>query len=182
MARYLIPLFFFGVVVVFLYSGLDRDPRAVPSPLVGKPAPDFRLATVREPDKSLGRADLLGQVSLLNVWASWCVACRQEHPFLLELARNKTIPIYGLNYKDKREDAIRWLGQLGDPYTASAWDLKGRVGLDLGVYGVPETFVIDTKGNVAYKHIGPLGPEVWQSEVLPIIEGLAQSKQTRTDG
>ena len=175
MLKYIIPLVVFVALVGFLYFGLYRDPRAVPSPLVGKPAPEFRLPRVRAPDQELATADLLGKVSLINVWASWCVSCRDEHPLLLRVAANKVLPIYGLNYKDARQDAVRWLDQLGDPYTASGSDPSGRIGLDLGVYGVPETFLIDKSGHIAYKHIGPITEQAWMEEILPRVRALQKA-------
>ncbi|MGK0170462.1 MAG: cytochrome c biogenesis protein CcmG/thiol:disulfide interchange protein DsbE [Gammaproteobacteria bacterium] len=173
MARFLVPAGVFAALVAFLYLGLERgDPSVVPSPLVGKPAPEFSLARVRNAQETLTKSDLLGKVSLINVWASWCVSCRAEHPILLRVAAEKLVPIYGLNYKDAPNDAVRWLDRLGDPYTASGSDIDGRVGLDLGVYGVPETFLIDKAGNIAYKHIGPVSPQAWENELLPRIKAL----------
>ena len=172
MTRYLLPL---GIVLVlfgFLAVGLNLNPREVPSPLIDKPAPDFSLPTLSDPQRSLSRSDLSQEVSLFNVWASWCVACRQEHPVLMELARQNRVKIYGLNYKDQREDALRWLQQFGNPYQESAHDLDGQVGIDWGVYGVPETFIVDRRGSVRYKHIGPVTPEVVETEILPLIEQL----------
>lgn len=173
MARYLIPLFIFVVLVGFFAVGLNRDPRLVPSPLVNKPAPGFSTASLEQPDRVLD-PQLFRQhkVSLFNVWASWCVSCRQEHPFLLEVAKSGRVPIYGLNYKDERADALNWLGALGNPYTASVYDHEGKVGIDWGVYGVPETFVVDGKGIIRHKHVGPVGPQVWQEELLPLIEQI----------
>ncbi|MDH5444201.1 MAG: DsbE family thiol:disulfide interchange protein [Gammaproteobacteria bacterium] len=168
-----IPLIIFAVMAIFLGIGLTLNPREVPSPLINKPSPQFSLPQLHAPTKTLGTADFVGKVSLFNVWASWCAACRQEHPFLMELAKLNIVPIYGLNYKDKREDAKRWLIQYGgDPYVASAFDLDGRVGIDWGVYGVPETFVLDKKGTIRYKHIGPLDYKSWQETVLPIVQQL----------
>jgi cytochrome c biogenesis protein CcmG/thiol:disulfide interchange protein DsbE len=167
--RYAAPLLLFMAVVGFLWVGLDRDPTLVPSPLVGKPAPAFVLPTVREPDQTLRLANLAGQVALLNVWATWCFACRAEHEMLLAIARDETVPIYGLNYKDDRADAVRWLNQLGDPYIASGFDQDGRVGIDLGVYGAPETFVLDRNGVIAYKHIGPITAQDWQETIRPLV-------------
>lgn len=169
--KYGVPLALFVAVVAFLAMGLQRDPSHVPSPLVGKPAPEFTLPSLKAPDRTVSRADLLGRVTLLNAWATWCVSCRQEHPLLVEIARNGTA-VYGLNYKDNRDDALRWLERLGDPYIASAYDPDGRVGIDFGVYGLPETFLLDAEGNVAYKHIGPLTPEVWEQKMLPIVRRL----------
>lgn len=170
--RYLLPLGIFALLVGVFAVGLQRDPKLVPSPLVGKAAPAFSLPRVEDPNRTLGLEDLRGKASLLNVWASWCVACRDEHPLLVQLARENRFPIYGLNYKDEREDAMRWLGRFGNPYTASAHDLSGKVGIDWGVYGVPETFVIDHEGFIRHKHIGPITPQVWEQEILPVLENI----------
>ncbi|MDH3690625.1 MAG: DsbE family thiol:disulfide interchange protein [Gammaproteobacteria bacterium] len=178
MRRYLIPLALFLTIVVFLGIGLNKDPRLVPSPLIGKQAPDFSLPKLRDSGQPLTRDDLLGKVSLLNVWATWCVACRAEHGILLQIARDSGIPIYGLNYKDVRSDALQWLEQLGDPYVANAFDVDGRVGIDFGVYGVPETYVVDPQGVIAYKQIGPITPEVWKSEMLLVVEELERQRSS----
>ena len=170
--KLLIPLGVFLVLCGFLFAGLWRDPREVPSPLIDKPAPAFTLAQLHQPAKTLGPADLKGQVWLLNVWASWCVACREEHPLLVEFAKKKVVPLYGLNYKDQREDANRWLARFGNPYDASLHDLDGRVGIDFGVYGVPETFVIDKTGTIRLKHIGPITPDVLRDTLLPLVKKL----------
>jgi len=171
--RPFIPLIIFVVMAIFLGIGLTLDPREVPSPLINKASPAFTLPQLHVPDKQLSQSDFIGKVSLFNVWASWCAACRQEHGFLLELSRQNIVPIYGLNYKDKRDDAKRWLIQYGgDPYAASAHDLDGRVGIDWGVYGVPETFVIDKKGTIRYKQIGPMNYQNWTETILPIIKQL----------
>lgn len=174
MTRYLIPLAVFIVLVVFLAIGLGRDPHEVPSPLVNKSAPALRLPQLNNPEATFSREEMLGKVWLLNVWASWCVACREEHPMLLELARQKVVPIYGLNYKDKREDALSWLRELGDPYVLSVSDLDGRIGIDYGVYGAPETFLIDKQGTIRFKKIGPITPDDWQRHFLPLIKELNQ--------
>jgi cytochrome c biogenesis protein CcmG/thiol:disulfide interchange protein DsbE len=173
--RYLIPLAVFAVMVIFLAIGLKLDPREVPSPFIGKPAPAFSLPQVADAGKTLSPADFKGQVALVNVWASWCVSCRQEHPVLLELARKNLVPIYGLNYKDEREGAQAWLKQFGNPYTASAFDADGRVGIDWGVYGVPETFVIDRGGIIRHKQTGPITPEILENTLLPLIRQLQGS-------
>jgi cytochrome c biogenesis protein CcmG/thiol:disulfide interchange protein DsbE len=173
MKKYLVPLAIFVVLGLLLAYGLNLDPRKIPSPLIGKSLPAFSLATVADPARKVGRDDLLGRAYLLNVWASWCVACRQEHPLLNELARNKTVTIIGINYKDKREDALGWLGSLGNPYELSLADIDGRLGIDLGVYGVPETFVIDKQGVIRYKQIGPITPEVWEQKLAPLIKELS---------
>jgi cytochrome c biogenesis protein CcmG, thiol:disulfide interchange protein DsbE len=170
--RYAIPLVLFLALVVFLVIGLGRDPREVPSPLINKPAPAFRLVQLKDPSRIFSEQDMRGRVWLLNVWASWCIACREEHPMLLELGRSGAVPIYGLNYKDKREDALSWLNELGDPYVLSVSDLDGRVGIDYGVYGAPETFLIDRSGTIRLKHIGPLTPEVWQEKLQPFLKDL----------
>ena len=175
MSRYLLPLGVFIALVLLLGVGLGLNPRLVPSPLVGKPLPEFTLATLRAPDKTLARKDLTGKVSLLNAWATWCVECRREHPVLLAIAREEQVPVYGLNYKDQRPDALQWLQRLGDPYVASAFDADGRVGIDLGVYGLPETFLIDQQGKIVYKHIGPISREIWESDFLPVIARLQSS-------
>ncbi len=172
MIRYLLPLGVFVALVALLAAGLSLNPREVPSPLVGKPLPDFSLAQLREPEKTLARADLVGRPSLLNAWATWCVECRREHPVLLDIARSGELPVYGLNYKDQRPDALKWLARLGDPYVASGFDGDGRVGIDLGVYGLPETFLIDAYGTIVHKHIGPISREIWENEFLPILERL----------
>jgi cytochrome c biogenesis protein CcmG/thiol:disulfide interchange protein DsbE len=173
MKKYLVPLAIFVVLGLLLAYGLNLDPRKIPSPLIGKPLPAFSLATVADPARKVGRDDLLGRAYLLNVWASWCVACRQEHPFLNELARNRVVPIIGLNYKDRREDALGWLGSLGNPYELSLSDGDGRLGIDLGVYGVPETFVIDKQGVIRYKQIGPITPEVWEQKLAPLVREIS---------
>ena len=172
MKKYLIPFIIFAVLVGFLAVGLGLKPREIPSPLINKPAPAFKLAVLDDPSQSVSPQDLRGKVWMLNVWASWCVACRIEHPLLVDYARSATIPIYGLNYKDKRDDAQRWLSTHGNPYTRSLMDTDGLVGIDFGVYGVPETFVIDKEGVIRYKQIGPLTPEVMRDDILPLLKKL----------
>ena len=172
MMRFLLPLGAFVVLVVFLFVGLNLNPREVPSPLIGKPAPAFQLQQLHEPAKTLTPKDNLGKVWLLNVWASWCVSCREEHPLLVQLAKTGVVPVYGLNYKDKRDDALGWLRQFGDPYTVSIADPEGRTGIDYGVYGVPETFVIDKNGLIRYKQIGPVTQEALEKKILPLVKQL----------
>lgn len=172
MTRYLVPLGIFIVLVIFLAIGLTHDPHEVPSPLIGKPAPEFMLPQLKDASQQLGRKDLLGKVTLLNVWASWCVACRQEHPLLVQLARSGRVNLYGLNYKDKREDALRWLDHFGDPYITNAFDEQGNVGIDYGVYGVPETYVIDKQGIIRHKVIGPVTEENITRVILPLVKEL----------
>ena len=173
--RLLLPLAVFIVLMVFLYVGLFRDPREVPSPLVGQPAPTFTLAQLHAPDKQLSTADMKGQVWLLNVWASWCVSCRVEHPLLVELSKANIVPVIGLNYKDRNELGKQWLEQNGDPYRLSVVDADGRVGIDFGVYGVPETFVIDKSGMIRYKQIGPITTEALEKTILPLVRQLQKA-------
>jgi cytochrome c biogenesis protein CcmG/thiol:disulfide interchange protein DsbE len=175
MKRYLLPLVIFLVLAGFLAVGLNKDPREVPSPLIDKPAPAFTLPRLDAPEQMLSTQDLRGQVWLLNVWASWCVACRQEHPLLVELARSGTVKVYGLNYKDKREDALGLLRKSGDPYVTSLSDTEGLVGIDFGVYGVPETFVIDKQGVIRFKQIGPITREALRDTLLPLVAQLEAS-------
>jgi cytochrome c biogenesis protein CcmG/thiol:disulfide interchange protein DsbE len=170
--RYLIPLVLFLGLVVFLAIGLTRDPHEVPSPLINKPAPTFKLSQLADPSKTFSAEEMRGKVWLLNVWATWCFVCREEHPMLLEIERSGTVPIYGLDTKDKREDALAWLRELGDPYVLSVSDLDGRVGIDYGVYGAPETFLIDKNGVIRFKQIGPITPDVWQNQILPLVKEL----------
>ena len=172
MARFLLPLAIFAVLIAFLATGLKLNPREVPSPLIDKPAPAFELARLDDPAQAVRVEDLRGKVWLLNVWASWCVACVQEHPVLVEFSRSGALPIYGLNYKDQRKDAVAWLSKHGNPYTLSLVDADGRVGIDYGVYGVPETFLIDGRGVIRHKHIGPLTPQVLNDTILPLARKL----------
>ncbi len=168
----LAPLALFVVLAGFLGAGLNLNPREVPSPLIGKPAPAFALPRLDDPAQNISKQDLAGKVWMLNVWASWCVACREEHPLLVEFSKRGLVPIYGLNYKDKRPDAVDWLARFGNPYTASLSDLKGQVGIDFGVYGVPETFIIDKQGVVRFKHIGPVTPQVLRERIEPLLKEL----------
>lgn len=169
---YAIPLLAFGGLVWFMAVGLNRDPHLVPSPLIDHPAPAFKLPQLTAAGKTFSPDDFKGQVWLLNVWASWCVSCREEHPVLLEFSRTHTLPIVGLDYKDQAQDAIKWITDYGDPYTLTAVDADGRVGINYGVYGVPETYVIDKAGVIRYKQIGPVTPEVLQKTLLPLIAEL----------
>ena len=173
--RSLIPLAVFVAIAGLLGVGLTLDADEVPSPLIGKPVPAFELATVRDPQKTFRPSDLKGKVWLLNVWATWCAACREEHDVLMNAAREHGLAIVGLDYKDERAAAIDWLDQLGDPYVTSAFDPKGEVGLDLGVYGVPETYVIDREGITRHKHIGPVSPAQLRETILPLVRELRRS-------
>ncbi|QWE20259.1 DsbE family thiol:disulfide interchange protein [Polynucleobacter sp. AP-Kolm-20A-A1] len=171
-AKFLIPLLLFVVLVVFLAIGLNRDPHEVPSPLINKAAPAFEVPQLAEANKTFSPASMKGQVWILNVWASWCVACREEHPVLVELAKAQVAPVIGLDYKDKREDALAMLAKQGNPYLLSAFDANGRVGIDYGVYGVPETYVIDKAGIIRFKHIGPLTLEILNQKIFPLVSEL----------
>ena len=172
MLRFLAPFVIFVALVTFFFIGLNRDPREIPSPLVNQAAPAFSLQQLQVPSQQFAPAAMLGQVWLFNVWASWCVSCRAEHPVLMALAKTKLVPIVGLNYKDQRSDALQWLKQFGNPYVLSAADLDGRIGIDYGVYGVPETYVIDKQGIIRMKHIGPVTDEVLQYKILPRVREL----------
>ena len=171
-AKFLIPLLLFMVLVGFLAVGLNRDPQEIPSPLVGKQAPAFELPQLADPKKNFSPESMKGQPWILNVWASWCVACREEHPVLVELGKLQVAPIIGLDYKDKREDAMTMLSLQGNPYLLSAFDANGRVGIDYGVYGVPETYVIDKAGVIRFKHIGPITMAVLNQKILPLLGEL----------
>lgn len=174
MKRFLIPMAVFVVLVAFLAMGLTLNPRDVPSPLKDKPAPAFTLPQLAAADKSFSPADMKGKVWLLNVWASWCVSCRQEHPLLVAFAKEGKAPVVGLNYKDQPGDAKNWLAKFGDPYVVSAVDADGRVGIDYGVYGVPETYVIDKAGMIRMKHTGPITPESLKKQILPLVAELSK--------
>ena len=171
-AKFLIPLLLFVVLVGFLAVGLNRDPHEVPSPLIGKQAPAFELPQLADPQKTFSPESMRGKVWILNVWASWCVACREEHPVLVELGKLQIAPIIGLDYKDKRDDAMTMLARQGNPYALSAFDANGRVGIDYGVYGVPETYVIDQAGVIRFKHIGPITMELLNKKMIPLLSEL----------
>lgn len=176
MWRYLIPGGVFVVLTVFFLIGLHREPGRIPSPLIGKPAPTFELERVEDPTRTISNRDFAGQMYLLNVWATWCVGCRQEHDALLEIARRGVIPIIGLNWNDDRALAQRWLRELGDPYVATAFDGDGRVAIDWGVYGAPETFLVDADGTVLHKHIAPLTLKHWEEDFMPLIRARQGAK------
>ncbi len=171
MTRFLAPLGVFIVLIVVFSIGLLRDPTELPSTFLDRSQPGFDLPTLKNPDQRVTSGDYSGRSVLVNVWATWCVGCRQEHDFLMQLAENRVIPIYGINWRDRRPDALRWLEQYGDPYVASGFDEDGRVAVDWGVYGAPETFLISPEGIVLYKHLGPLSTEVWQQEFVPRLSG-----------
>ena len=172
LVRLIVPLALFAALMALLGVGLKLNPREVPSPLIGKPAPNFELPLLQKPEATFSPQQMLGKVWILNVWASWCVSCREEHPLLMALSKARLAPLYGLNYKDGRDDAIRWLGRYGDPYAGSAYDVKGVVGIDYGVYGVPETYVIDKRGVIRYKHIGAVTPDVLEKKIVPLLRTL----------
>jgi cytochrome c biogenesis protein CcmG/thiol:disulfide interchange protein DsbE len=175
MRKFVIPLIVFVAIAVFLGLGLTRNPREVPSPLVGKPAPAFELSRLvgnQAVTETFSPKEMLGQVWLLNVWASWCVSCKYEHPLMVELSKSKVVPIVGLNYKDQPSDAGDWLRRYGNPYLLSAVDIDGRVAIDWGVYGAPETYVIDKQGVIRFKQVGPVTREVLDEKMLPLIKEL----------
>jgi cytochrome c biogenesis protein CcmG, thiol:disulfide interchange protein DsbE len=172
MSRFLIPFGIFIVVVGFLAVGLTLNPRELPSPLVGKAAPDFSLPQLHDPGKVISSNDLKGKVWLLNFWASWCGGCKDEHPVLNHLAQSGAVPIYGMDYKDRRDEALAWLKEWGNPYAVVAVDEPGRVGINYGVYGVPETYVIDKAGVIRYKQIGPLREDILEKKILPLVREL----------
>lgn len=172
MPRFLLPLAIFALVVAFLFVGLNLNPREVPSPFIGKPAPDFELPRLASPEQTFKPEAMKGQVWLLNVWASWCVSCRDEHPLLVSLAKSDVVKIVGLNYKDTRDAALAWLKKFGNPYALSVSDIDGKIGIDYGVYGVPETYVIDKQGIIRYKHIGPITAETMDKTIMPLVKKL----------
>ncbi|MBY0576990.1 MAG: DsbE family thiol:disulfide interchange protein [Gallionellaceae bacterium] len=172
MTRFILPFIIFIVLAAFLYVGLSLNPREVPSPLIGKAAPAFTLPQLYEPAKQFSPQDMKGKVWLFNVWASWCTACAQEHPLFVELAQRNLVPIVGMDYKDKRENGIEWLRRGGEAYNLVVSDFDGRVGIDYGVYGVPETYLIDKQGIIQYKQIGAVTPQVLREKILPLIAEL----------
>lgn len=172
MNRFVWPLIGFILLLGFLAAGLTLKPGEVPSPLIGKPAPAFTLPQLAAPERQFAPQQMQGKVWLLNVWASWCPACLDEHPVITDLAKSGVVPIVGLNYKDVRGGALEWLRRHGDPYLFSVSDKEGRVGIDYGVYGVPETFVIDKTGIVRYKHIGPVSAQAARDKILPLVREL----------
>ena len=169
MSRYILPVIGVLVVIPFLMIGLTKDPTKLPSPYLGKSAPDFDLPSLTNPDQRVGSASYVGEMTLVNIWATWCVGCRQEHDFLNSLSQQGIIPIYGINWRDNRKDALQWLQQLGDPYVASGYDGDGRIGIEWGAYGAPETFLISADGIVLYKHLGPLNAAIWENLFMPLI-------------
>ena len=171
MKRSLLPLAVFVILIPVFIIGLTKDPRQLPSPFIDEPAPEFSLPSLTEPEQIVSSNDYAGQYALINVWATWCVGCRQEHNFLMELSRSQDVPIYGINWRDNRDEALRWLQALGDPYEASGFDADGRVGIDWGVYGAPETFLVSADGVVLHKHLGPLDATAWERDFVPKIGG-----------
>ena len=171
MARYLASLAVITLLLIVFSIGLTRDPSELPSTFIDKAAPAFDLPKLKDLDARLSSADYRGKVALVNIWATWCVGCREEHPFLMELAASDVLPIYGINWRDRRPDALRWLEQYGDPYVASGFDEDGRVAVDWGVYGAPETFLLNAEGIVLHKHLGPLTREIWEQDFVPLLGG-----------
>ena len=169
MLKYLVPVALFAALLTFFFVGLGRDKQALPSALIGKPAPQFSLPKLGTPDQSVSSADFSGRPYVLNVWATWCVGCRQEHEALLEIASRGEVPIVGLNWKDENDLAQQWLRELGNPYVATAVDQEGRTAIDWGVYGAPETFLIDAKNIVIHQHTAPITVEIWEREFLPLL-------------
>ena len=176
MSRYLVPAVAVLILIPFLMIGLTKDPSRLPSPLIGKAAPVFDLPSLTRPDQRVGSASYAGQVALVNIWATWCVGCRQEHEFLVRLTAQDVIPIYGINWRDDRDAALRWLQQLGDPYVDSGFDADGRIGIEWGAYGAPETFLISADGTVLYKHLGPLNAVIWDKVFMPLISPTVAAK------
>ena len=172
MLLYASPAAIFAVVALLLYRGLSLDPREIPSVMIDRPVPHFDLPPIAGHDLGLATTDLKGQVVLINVFASWCVSCRVEHPLLLELKREGKLPVYGIAYKDNPKDSAAWLHQLGDPYSRTGADVSGRVGIDFGVYGVPESYLIGKDGRIAYKQIGPITPDDLKNKILPLAQKL----------
>jgi len=170
----LLPLVLFIGLVAFLLVGLRRDPHEIPSPLINKPAPAFQLKQLQDPNKTFSAQQMRGKVWLLNFWGTWCIACREEHPLLIQYAKTNAVPIYGVDYKDERSTAMQMLADEGNPYTLIASDPDGRLSIDYGVYGAPETFLIDRDGVIRYKQIGPITEEAWQKEILPRVNQLSQ--------
>lgn len=170
----LIPLVLFLGLLGFLFAGLLRNPNEIPSPLINKAAPSFLLPQLHEPNKTFSPESMRGKVWLLNFWGTWCVACRDEHPMLVEFAKSGEVPIYGIDYKDDQAAAKQWLNELGNPYTVTAFDVDGRISIDYGVYGAPESFLIDKHGVIRFKQIGPITPEAWNKEILPLAKQLNQ--------
>ena len=168
----LIPLVLFLGLVAFLLVGLRRDPHEIPSPFINKPAPTFQLKQLQDPNKTFSAHEMRGKVWLLNFWGTWCVACREEHPLLIQYSKTGAVPIYGVDYKDQRATALQLLEEEGNPYTITASDPDGRLSIDFGVYAAPETFLIDRDGVIRYKQIGPITEEAWKKEILPRVEKL----------
>lgn len=166
-----IPLALFIVLGAFLWKGLSIDPRELPSALLNKPFPTFQVSALRDANKVLTNADFIGQPVLINVWATWCPSCREEHAQLLAIAKEANVPVIGLNYKDDRNAALAWLEQLGDPYKFNIYDERGMLGLDLGVYGAPETYLIDAQGIIRYRHVGIITAEVWANFKVMLANG-----------
>jgi cytochrome c biogenesis protein CcmG, thiol:disulfide interchange protein DsbE len=170
------PLAFFLLLMFFLWRGLQRDPHLLPTALLNKPTPEFRITTLQSKDEHFASYELQGKVSLLNVWATWCGYCRREHPVLMDIANKQDIPIYSLDYKDDRQQALKWLEQNGNPYKKTGFDIDGDVAIDFGVYGTPETFIIDKHGVIRYKSVGALTTELWQDKLLPLVKGLQKEE------
>lgn len=180
--KFLIPVVLFAALVAVFYTGLYKDPSLVPSPFIGKPAPAFAVQSLHDPAVTVSNSNFAGRVALLNVWASWCPGCAREHPLLMLIAEQGIVPVYGLNWKDERSAALKWLQRLGNPYTLVAYDNENTVGMEWGVYGAPETFLIDADGIILHKLIGPLTPEIWETEFMPLIRDAMPGKDNLAGG
>ncbi len=170
--KVILPLVIFLTIAFFLWKGLSGTPNRIPSPLIGKSVPTFDIATLQNPQVKFSNKELLGHVSIINVWATWCYACRAEHSVLMDISEHNKVAIYGLNYKDKRQSALDWLNKYGDPYKQVLFDPKGTLAINFGVYGAPETFVVDKKGIIRYKYTGPISPDAWKDDILPVVKKL----------
>lgn len=180
--KYILPLLFFFIIMGFLWQGLRRgDPHTLSSALIGHPAPPFVASSLLNPKHSISNKDFIGHVSLLNVWATWCVTCHAEHPVLMDIAGLKEVKLYGLNYKDDDAAAKKWLDKYGNPYDGVINDTKGTLAIDFGVYGTPETFIIDQQGVIQYKHVGAVSPTVWKDELEPMVKALTKNQKPQLD-
>jgi cytochrome c biogenesis protein CcmG, thiol:disulfide interchange protein DsbE len=171
MWRFIVPIGLFAALIAFFYVGLGRDKETLPSPLIGKPAPQFQLSSVEDPSRTVSNQDFAGRPYVLNIWGTWCPGCRQEHDVLLEIARRNVVPIVGIDWKDDLQMAQQWLRELGNPYAVTGFDVDGRVAIDWGAYGAPETFLVDSEGIVIHKHTGPLSIAAWESDFVPKLTG-----------
>ncbi|MEO1552937.1 MAG: DsbE family thiol:disulfide interchange protein [Pseudomonadota bacterium] len=173
----ILPIGVFLVLIVFMAIGLTRDPSVIPTEMIDRELPQFQLPALHDPEYTVRTEDLTGETTLVNVFGSWCVACLQEHPTLMQLSRDRTVRIIGVNWRDKREDALAWLEKHGDPYTRIVFDAESDLVIEMGVTGAPETFIVDPGGRIRYKQIGPITPEVWQDTIRPVIDAIAAENE-----